>query len=422
MRRSDFKSPPTPPGSNNADAYESALMMLLPSHEQELLLAACLCERDVAARAWLDFVSAVQDPKTYFEADETGLKGMLPFIGASLAGNAIDAGKAFQTYARVALVREELRSRIYGEILGTVLSALEAAQISAVLVKGGALSATVYPQPSTRHNHAIDLLVDATQMDAASVLLSKVQFYRGLAGSGAAFHRDFRHSTGLALGLHSKLLFLPHFEVPLDQVRAQIRTICIGSSPISVMSPEDSLMHVCGHATYSRSRANLRWACDVFYLLQRNPDLNWSQVIDTAVRSRLALPVLVLLRWVQDVLGAPIPSERLSELHDRSRTVDAVSAEGIYAALLHSMLSRQKALRAFRMSRRVQLGFLKFSAFPSLRYMRWRHNVDGNWKLAAYYADRPRRLALRIAGRHAPVKTLSYPKSEADVSVKKGVA
>jgi hypothetical protein len=396
-------------------------MELLPSREQGLLLVACLAE-DPAARAWLDYVAAVRDPKVYFEADQTGLKGLLPFVGSRLERNGINPGKAFQTYARVALVREALRSRIYGEILAAVLADLDAAHMSAMLLKGGALSATVYPQPSARHNHAIDLLVDEAQIESASALLSKAQFTPGPVTSGAAFHRNFRHSSGLALGLHSRLLFLPHFEMPLDDVRQRIQKIRIGGRPVCVMSPEDSLVHVCGHATYSRSRTNLRWACDAFYLLRRNPQLDWSLVIETAERSGLALPVFVLLRWAREALGAPIPSGRLSELHDCSRTIDAVTAEGIYASLLHSTLSRGRALRAFRISRRAQLGFLRFSALPSLRYMRWRHNVDQDWKLAAHYLDRPRRIVLRLAGRHAPVTQRKSARDQTGTSVKKGVA
>jgi hypothetical protein len=291
-------------------------------------------------------------------------------------------------------VREDLRSRIYAEILEAVLAALDAAGISTVLLKAGALSATVYPQPSTRHNHAIDLLVDAEQIAAASVVLSKAAFTPGPAASGAAFHRDFRHSTGLALGLHSQLLFLPHFEMPLDPVRARTRVIRIGSRSVTVMSAEDNLVHICGHATYSRSRANLRWACDAYYLLQH--DLNWPVITETAARSRLALPMLVLLRWLNEVLAAPLPAEWLADLQRRGGTVDPVTAEGIYAALLHSTLSRGRAFRAFDTSSQAQLGFLKFSAFPSLRYVRWRHNVDQGWLLPLYYMDRPRRLALRV--------------------------
>ncbi len=420
MTRIGSRTSGTESQRRRATAYESALMSLLPSREQALLLCACLQEHDAAARAWREFAAAVGEPKAYFEMNQTGLKGLLPFVESSLAGKSIDAGKAFHTYSRVALVREELRGRIYSDILAAVLAELDGNGIPAILLKGGALSATVYPQPSTRHNHAIDLLVDAQQMSDAGAALAKAQFAAAPPDSGLVWHRNFKHSCGLALGLHSRPLYLPHFEMPLDEVRG--RSVRIGSGSLTVLSPEDSLVHVCGHATYARSRWNLRWACDIFYLLERNPALNWSTVIDTAGRSRLALPMWVLLWWLRETLQAPIPAQRLEELRERGRALDSTAAEGIYAAVLHSTLSRGRALRAFGSSRLAQLGFLRFSALPSARYMRWRHNVDGGWTLAIRYADRPRRAVMRLADGGAPAGTSARAGAHTEESVRKGVA
>jgi hypothetical protein len=380
-----------------ASACETALQRILPARERGDLLAACLRDGAAAADAWSRFVSAVGDAKAYFEADHTGLKGLLPFVEVSLAANRIDAGKAFHTYSRVALVREELRRKIYGEILGSVVAALDAAQIRFVLLKGAAISATAYPQPSARHNHAIDLLVDAGAWTSATRVLSNLQFEPTPAGSGAAMHRDFRHWTGLALGLHLKVFFLPYFEMPVAATRDRVRTLQVDGSPVCVMSPEDNLVHVCGHAIYSRSRGNLRWACDAAYLLQNSPDFNWSTVVDTAAGAGLALPLSVLLRWVSAVL-VNVPERALEQLRARGSDPDALASEGIYASLLHTMQSRRQAFNAFGGDIGAQLGFLRFSAVPSLRYMRWKHNIEHGWKLAVRYADRPRRFVFRGGG------------------------
>lgn len=406
---------------DTGDPYERALMTLLPPRPQQLLLTACLAEPAVAARAWADFDAAVNNPKTYFEQDQSGLKALLPFVESRLAANGIDAGKEFHTYARVALVREELRNRIYQEILAAVLDAFDTSGIGNVLLKGGALSATVYPQPSRRHNHAIDLLVDARQMSLATSTLLRAEFAPTPVSSGAAFHRNFRHSSGLALGLHNKALYLPQFEMPLQEFRG--RLVQAGERPFTMMSAEDSIVHVCGHATYSRSRSNLRWACDVYYLLQRNPTLNWSTVIDTAVRSRLALPVLVLLQWARQCLAAPIPAEQLDELRERARALDSTAAEGIHAALLHSTLSRRRAFGALAGSWRAQASFLGFSAFPSPGYMRWRHNLNQRrWRLALFYADRPRRVFMRLLGNRGPGSVIRPSNNSAGTSAGQGVA
>ena len=392
----------TSSGDDAALRYETAMRHLLPGRTQQQLLAACLWEGDAAASAWSDFASAVGEPKGYFEADQSGLKGLLPFVGSQLMANGIDPGREFQTYARVALVREELRSRICGEILGSVLVALGAAEISAVLLKGGALSATVYPQPSARHNHAIDLLVDDTQMAAASRVLRELQFAPGSPGAGAAWHQDYRHWTGLALGLHSRPFFLPHFDMARDGILARARSVEIGSTTARVMSPEDSLVHVCGHATYSRSRANLRWACDAFYLIQGNPALDWQRIIRSADAARVASQLFVLLGWLKDALGVSIPASVLAELRNRSRNLDPVIVEGMFASLLHTRMSWARALECCRGDRRLVLEFLRFSVLPSPLYLRWRYNSGSgqNWRLPFYYVRRPVRFAVSLVRRH----------------------
>ena len=96
---------------------EAALQTLLPSKTEEHLLTACIAEGPRAIRAWSTFIASVGDAKGYFEKNQAGLKGLLPFVESRLTANGIDAGKAFHTYARVALVREELRTSIVTDIL-----------------------------------------------------------------------------------------------------------------------------------------------------------------------------------------------------------------------------------------------------------------------------------------------------------------
>jgi hypothetical protein len=372
----------------------AALQNTLPTPPQGLLLAACLCEQEVAVPAWRAFIDAVGDVKRYFESDRSGLKGLLPFVESRLAANGINSGKVFHTYARVASVREGLRSQIYLEILAKTLDALASAGIEVILLKGGALSATVYPQPSWRHNHAIDLLIDSSAMVCANGVLQAQQFVRQPVRCGAADHNLFQHSTGLALGLHARPFYLPHFDMPLDEVGSRAGAISLGETRARVMSREDCLVHVCGHSVYSRSRSTLRWACDAYYLVQNSPALDWDQVVETAAYGRLVVPVLVSLRWLKETLHARIPAAALSELEDRARNLDAVAVEGIYAALLHSSPSLRMSFGWANTNFRSALAFGKFCIAPSLRYMRWKYNV-GIWTLPYYYVLRPLKFIAR---------------------------
>ena len=377
-----------------SQSCEAALQHLLPGRSDTLLLSACLLDGADAAHAWSEFAAAVADPKRYFEADQTGLKGLLPFLGSRLMANDIDPGREFQTYARVAFVREELRSRIYQDILTSVLDAFDAARIEMLLLKGAAVSATVYPQPSARHNHAIDLLVERAQLGAAREVIERLRFAAAPPGPGFADHRDYRHWTGLALGLHARALFLPHLEMAPEELWGNARTVRAGGVAARVMSPEHALVHVLAHACYARSRANLRWVCDAYYLVQRNAALDWDAVARAATVARATLPALVMLRWLRESFGLPIPERATKALGAASAELDRIAVEGIFASLLHTQQSWTRALACFGGDRRTMWRFVRFSVLPSPRYVRWRYNVRSDWTLPLYYVRRPLRFAI----------------------------
>lgn len=375
---------------------ESALQALLPSETEEQLLIACIAERPEAIRAWSSFVLLAGDAKAYFEKNYAGLKGLLPFVESRLAANAIDAGKTFHTYARVALVREELRTRIVTDILAELLCSANERGIRLTLLKGAALSATAYPKPSTRHVHAIDLLVHPQDWQAARDLLAASRFKPKVCGPDASHHQDYEHSTGLALGLHTRAFFLPYFELPLAEAAGRARRVEIKGSRVMVLSPEDNLVHICGHAAYARSRTNLRWACDAAWLIKHNPDLDWTVVLHTADRAGTLPALAVQINWLARTLCS-VPKPPLAELQLRGRYVAPAMREAFFAALLHTTQSRRRTIESLAGDRREQLRFLLFSILPSTRYMRWKHNAHTALSLALCYADRPRRFALRVA-------------------------
>lgn len=382
------------------DVFELALRALLPSHHDGLLLQACLADGVAAERAWSGFVATVGNPRTFFAMDRAGLKELLPVLAASLARNEIDVDAQFQAYLQQAGAAEALRAREYTDSLGEVLRVFEERAISPLLLKGGAVSAAVYPRPSRRHNHAIDLLVEPHHLKESVSLLTRIGWIprarspSAVTGEGA--HRDMWHANGFVMGLHSTPFFLPHFRLKTGDLDARARVIAIREHPAWILSPEDMLVHLCGHATYSRSRFNLRWACDVFFLLQRHPRIDWRLVLDTATAAGLALPLAVQLQWLREVLAAPVPAACIAELEIRGRPLDPVAREGVFASLLHATLSRPRCLSALSGDGAAMLGFLRFSVAPSVRYVRWRHNISRSWQIPGWYLDRPRRGALRL--------------------------
>ena len=83
------------PVPRTISCYDLALQHTLPTHPQDLLLAACLREPPVASAAWRDFVAVVGDAKRFFERNGTGLKGLLPFVESRLAEQRNRCGQEF---------------------------------------------------------------------------------------------------------------------------------------------------------------------------------------------------------------------------------------------------------------------------------------------------------------------------------------
>ena len=149
----------------------AAATRIEPDTVQTELLRACLLEADLANESWQRFVALCGDARTYFEQSRQGIKGLLPFVESRLAVQSMEVNPEFRTYARVSLVREQLRSQIYQEVLTTIRRQLRSRGIEVVLLKGAALSQWVYPADAVRHNHGIELLVRETDLTKAIAAL-----------------------------------------------------------------------------------------------------------------------------------------------------------------------------------------------------------------------------------------------------------
>jgi hypothetical protein len=118
----------------------------------------------------------------------------------------------------------------------------------------------------------------------------------------------------------------------------------VAGIPTRALSLADSLLQVCALATQSSGRKTLVWVCDAWFILARDPRLDWEALTRTAEATHLALPVYVMLRYLAHDLGAPVPDDALVALASAAKD-DSVGRElalavarrgagGSYAGLL----------------------------------------------------------------------------------------
>ena len=306
-----------------------ALSVILPAPEDALLLRACLNSGksgEQACKAWLK-----QQTELSNELRKESTKAFLPLLFRALRIHEIKIDAALLTILRTAVIREELRTNAYNNICRDVFSIFTVNEIPMIVRGGVALADTVYPDRALRHSH-IDVLIPDTKMNRATGLLLSA----GFKAVNLALSK-FEHASGLHLELHTRLFQIPYDNLPSAEIWARSQSRAVAGMPARVLALSDSLLHVCGHASYSTSRQSLRWVSDAWFIIDRHRDLDWELFIECAERSHLAIPLSVMLGYLAESLDAPIPAMVLDRLCAAAFQADATEREAALWGTLASV-------------------------------------------------------------------------------------
>ena len=388
-----------------------ALRLILPNETQTELLRACLLSGNLGRRAWEAWCRRTGDPKATFERDQTGLKGLLPLVETALRRNGVGIDGPLRSYLRAAHVYEQLRNKAYREICGRVLMAFAAENLPVVALRACVVAETVYETPAVRHCHAIDFLVHDGDLARAAEILEQQKFARAKAQPAPNLHHvTYLHQTGLPVELHARLTYIRRYVLPLDKMWVRSRSHTIAGTVARILSPGDNLLHICGHAAGVRGRANLRWACDAWLIIDQHPDLDWQEFLDCATSSGLALPLFVMLRYLADELEAPVPPHVPAVL---AEAAERDGSQGEEAALQGALTGLSAAMRAlFREASgwHTRARLLRFILLPSPACMGWTYHIPHRSLLPFYYLYRPVQYAVTRLAR----LILSTPSTESE--------
>ena len=322
--------------------------------------------------------------------DRPGARTLAPLLLVALRRNGVMVDHALLAYLRAAYLREELRSKIYHRILRKVLSALATEGVSQIVLKGAALSETVYGDPALRHCHDIDLLLEEGDLLRAVRILDSQGFALVREEPGAdQYHVKLTHESGLPIELHSRLFRIPYYSAPLADVLGHCRTEVIAGIQTRILSPTDNLLHVCGLASCSSSSGSLRWTCDAWHLIVRYPNLGWEILFECALRSHLALPLSVTLGYLAESLDAPIPATLLDRLSVAASQTDPMGREAALLAALAVTRGELRGLIGMTNGWGPRIRVAAVMLFPSASHLRWAYHVRHTWLLPFYYVYRP---------------------------------
>ncbi|HEY2988588.1 MAG TPA: nucleotidyltransferase family protein [Candidatus Binatia bacterium] len=371
-----------------------SLSVVLPTREETLLLRACLFSSDSARQAWKEWKSRATEVEDGLVGNNGAVKNLRPLVFDALRCHGMELDKESWTFLRSAYLKEELRSKIFRRICRDILLLLAKEGIPTIVLKGTALAETVYKNPVLRHSHDIEILIKDQDISRAATLLRALDF-KGVEPKSrpGISHFTLEHKSALPLVLHSRLFQIPYHNTSLAEMWSRRQDCHIADVRTHILAPCDNLLHVCGHAFYSRSRQSLRWVSDAWLVIDRHRDLDWDLLLDCARQSRLVLPLSVTLSYLAEELDAAIPATFFNRLFAAASKSTAIEREfALFGARSASAGSFRNLIRKAR-GWRGRASVLKWMLCPSPDYLFWVQQIRRSWLLPFHYVYRPARYA-----------------------------
>jgi hypothetical protein len=200
-----------------------------------------------------------------------------------------------------------------------VLRALAEKGIPTVLLKGAALSRTVYPEPATRGMHDLDILVPvACAVDAMALLagLGWVAQHFDAVRTIEHFHAcSFLHPEFGELDLHWHVLRSCCQTERDDEMWAAAVDLPVDGIATKILCPPDQLLNACEHGMHPSPASSLQWLVDATFIIRHSPaPFDWTRLIDQARKVRLVLAARRSLHFIRKQFEPSIPREVLARL------------------------------------------------------------------------------------------------------------
>jgi ubiquinone/menaquinone biosynthesis C-methylase UbiE len=223
--------------------------------------------------------------------------------------------------------------------------------IPAIAFKGPVLAAVAYGDPALRRAGDLDLLVQDQHAKRVCDLLTASGYRVQPEGLSDAQRQAawrvcgeialVRDRDGILVEPHAAIA-PPALCVPLDYpgLWARSRPVALDGRDVPCFALEDLVLVLCVHAS-KHEWSELRWICDVAELVERYPNLAWSETLERARRQGCERMLLVGMDLAARLLGSALPgpvaqrlgadrkavrlgSELGAALFDRDRAVPSV--------------------------------------------------------------------------------------------------
>jgi hypothetical protein len=213
------------------------------------------------------------------------------------------------------------RNMLFYQDLNKVLTGLKDAKIDVIILKGGALAETVYPDIGLRPFSDIDILVQEKDLQRAKEVVSFSGYVLDECVSPEAHNEEFGcdlHYVNkkFVLEIHWHIVRKTgndrYTRIQIDELWKRAIPAKIANVDVLVFSPDDLLLHLCIHLP--RHRYNrLIWFCDISEVIRRC-DVDWPRFVKNARKYRTIAYMYYGLYFTDKLLDCGVPANVLDEL------------------------------------------------------------------------------------------------------------
>ena len=299
--------------------------------------------------------------------------------------------------------------------LHALLAELGLHGVQPIVLKGMALSSTLYPTPATRPTSDLDLLIERSQMTVVKQALLRLG-YRDHLGLAPEDHLAFTNhlrmqrcyagKQAVSVEAHWELVHNPGYVQYLaaDQFRARAQLAVLDGGPARVLEPADQLLHACAHLLLHHSQnPRLVWLLDLRLIVERYGTIwDWVELVRRASTLHVAAALCYWLAQAEGWFGAFLPESARQAL---AAVVQPAEGEARYIAAAQAGNLRvwafYRQLVGGLADWRQRLAHIRETLFPPWAYMQNRYGARSRWAAPLYYGwrlVRAGRVAFRRVG------------------------
>jgi Uncharacterised nucleotidyltransferase len=332
--------------------------------------------------------------------------GIAPLVFAALKKSELlgTAPKSATETLRLTYLRAGVANHLAFQELSFWVDRFGREQIDLVVLKGGALAVTIYPDIALRPMGDLDLLITPDAVERATRALIEEgyvafaeltpEFANKFSVEQSFFRKGNRPSQ---IDLHWHVFTTPYYfeRIPVEWFRQRTMEISINNGRVLAFLPTAQLLHLAAHYMFHNYR-RLIWSYDLALLVARCfRQIDWEDVIKAAAEFGLSQALYEALTEVRERWGVRIPVtyyERLRTVRTpwKGRVVFAATDE-----LSDAELDMLKGL-GLKGSLRKSAYWLSV-IFPSPGYMRTRYRINSRRWMPLYYLRRVGKAAHLIA-------------------------